>query len=165
MPQRGQAAIISPVLFLYMIVFKKKQAQYLSDKNKTQKTFTTLHPTSECLLLCILLVGQSCSAQDQRISFSPTQALQLLKEFQEGNSTARMGPDFILINDSTLVRWKKRKMTHSSCCQEQRTLHLTQENAHFTTHRLQLFQQVKHHPDISDNGVVLAKPQLLWVGP
>lgn len=52
-----------------------------------------------------------------------------------------------------------------SCCQEQPTLHLVQQNTHFVTcPGLQLSQLVKCHQVISDNRAVLAKPQLLWTG-
>lgn len=74
------------------------QAQYLSDK---KNVYNFQH--QKCLLPSILSEGYSCTAQEQGISFCPTQAL-LLLQLQEGNSTVETASDFILTNDSTLRR-------------------------------------------------------------
>lgn len=99
------------------------------------------------------------------MSFSPTQAL-LLLHLQ--CSTVRTGSDFILTNDSTLRRWLREEERDETQQLLPRTTHTSLNSRKHTfchTPCLQLFQQVKRHQAISDNGAVLAKPQFLWVHP
>lgn len=101
------------------------------------------------------------------MSFSPTQAL-LLLQLQEGNRTVRTGSDFILTNNSTLGRWLREEERDETQQLLPKTTYASFNSRKHTfrhTSYLQLFQQVKCHQDISDNGALLAKPQFLWVGP
>lgn len=100
------------------------------------------------------------------MSFSPTQALPLL-QLQEGNSTVTTGSDFIATNDSTLrrrLREEERDETQQLLPRTTHTSFNSRKHTYCHTPCLQLFQQVKRHQDISDNGTVLAKPHFLWVG-